>query len=56
MTGNKSLRGSLVALVTPMKSSGAVDWAALDGLVDWHLEVRNPRHRAGGDDRGVRDA
>ena len=39
MTGNdKSLQGSLVALVTPMKSSGAVDWAALDGLVDWHLE------------------
>ena len=35
---NKSLQGSLVALVTPMKSSGAVDWAALDGLVDWHLE------------------
>ena len=32
------LRGSLVALVTPMTDSGAVDWAALDGLVDWHLE------------------
>ena len=32
------LRGSLVALVTPMKASGAIDWAALDGLVDWHLE------------------
>ena len=31
------LRGSLVALVTPMTSTGAVDWAALDGLVDWHL-------------------
>lgn len=31
------LRGSLVALVTPMRPSGAVDWAALDGLVDWHL-------------------
>ena len=35
---NKGLRGSLVALVTPMKSDGGVDWAALDGLVDWHLE------------------
>ena len=35
---NKSLRGSLVALVTPMTSNGAIDWAALDGLVDWHLE------------------
>ena len=31
------LRGSLVALVTPMTASGAIDWAALDGLVDWHL-------------------
>ena len=32
------LRGSLVALVTPMTASGAIDWAALDDLVDWHLE------------------
>ena len=32
------LRGSLVALVTPMTAAGAIDWAALDGLVDWHLE------------------
>ena len=32
------LKGSLVALVTPMTGTGAVDWAALDGLVDWHLE------------------
>ena len=32
------LRGSLVALVTPMTASGTIDWAALDGLVDWHLE------------------
>lgn len=32
------LRGSLVALVTPMTASGAIDWAVLDGLVDWHLE------------------
>ena len=34
----QDLRGSLVALVTPMTTSGAVDWTALDGLVDWHLE------------------
>ena len=27
------LRGSLVALVTPMTASGAIDWLALDGLV-----------------------
>ena len=32
------LKGSLVALVTPMTASGAVDWGALDGLVDWHLD------------------
>ena len=30
--------GSIVALVTPMKSDGSVDWAALDALVDWHIE------------------
>lgn len=32
------LRGSLVALVTPMKSTGEIDDAALDALIDWHLE------------------
>ena len=32
------LRGSLVALVTPMESSGQVDYGALDSLIDWHLE------------------
>ena len=32
------LKGSFVALVTPMTSSGAVDWNALDGLIEWHLE------------------
>ena len=35
---NGSLRGSIVALVTPMEPSGAVDWKSLDALVDWHLE------------------
>ena len=38
MSASEDLKGSLVALVTPMKPSGAVDWKALDGLVDWHLE------------------
>jgi 4-hydroxy-tetrahydrodipicolinate synthase len=33
------LSGSIVALVTPMHASGAVDWAALDRLIDWHLEA-----------------
>lgn len=34
----KDLRGSLVALVTPMTDTGAVDWAALDALIEWHVE------------------
>ena len=32
------LRGSIVALITPMKPNGDVDWTAMDGLIDWHLE------------------
>lgn len=32
------LSGSIVALVTPMTPSGAVDWKALEGLVAWHLD------------------
>ena len=32
------LRGSIVALITPMTSSGDVDWQALDRLLAWHLE------------------
>ena len=31
-------RGSLVALITPMKENGAVDDDALRRLVDWHVE------------------
>ena len=32
------LKGSLVALVTPMKSNGDVDDRRLHELIDWHLE------------------
>lgn len=32
------LRGSIVALVTPMHANGDVDWAALEKLVQWHLD------------------
>ena len=32
------LSGSIVALVTPMTPSGAVDWEALDALIAWHLD------------------
>lgn len=31
------ITGSIVALVTPMQSDGAVDWAALKKLVEWHV-------------------
>ncbi len=31
------LRGSIVALVTPMLADGSVDWQRLDALVDWHV-------------------
>ncbi|MBA3582578.1 MAG: 4-hydroxy-tetrahydrodipicolinate synthase [Gammaproteobacteria bacterium] len=31
-------RGSLVALVTPMQPDGAVDYAALEYLINWHCE------------------
>ncbi|WP_027857035.1 4-hydroxy-tetrahydrodipicolinate synthase [Marinobacterium jannaschii] len=32
------ITGSLVALVTPMKTDGSVDWDALNKIVDLHLE------------------
>lgn len=32
------IRGSLVALVTPMSSDGSVDDAALARLIEWHIE------------------
>ena len=31
------LTGSLVAIVTPMKSGGALDLQALERLIDWHI-------------------
>lgn len=32
------IKGSLVALVTPMTQQGDVDWPALDRLIDFHLD------------------
>ncbi len=32
------LKGSLVALVTPMKADGSVDKESLHALIDWHLK------------------
>jgi 4-hydroxy-tetrahydrodipicolinate synthase len=31
------IRGSIVALITPMLDDGAVDYAALRKLIDWHI-------------------
>jgi len=33
----KSIRGSIVALVTPMHEDGSVDFDALRKLIDWHI-------------------
>ena len=33
------LKGSLVALITPMTDAGAVDWVAFEQLIQWHLEA-----------------
>ena len=33
-----SIRGSIVALVTPMRADGSLDLAAFDRLIDWHVE------------------
>ena len=30
--------GSLVALVTPMKADGEIDWRSLAELIEWHIE------------------
>lgn len=32
------LSGSLVAIATPMRADGALDWPAWSRLIDWHLE------------------
>ena len=34
----QALQGSLVALVTPLSENGEVDYAALQKLLDWHVE------------------
>ena len=32
------LKGSMVALVTPMQADGSLDWETLRKLVDWHID------------------
>ena len=34
----QELNGSFVALVTPMEPDGAIDYASLDRLIDWHID------------------
>ena len=31
------IKGSIVALVTPMQASGEIEWAELEALVEWHI-------------------
>ncbi|MEM9620663.1 MAG: 4-hydroxy-tetrahydrodipicolinate synthase [Pseudomonadota bacterium] len=33
------LKGSIVALVTPMQADGSVDWPALESLIEWHIQA-----------------
>ena len=33
----QALKGSLVALVTPMEEGGEVDYESLENLIDWHI-------------------
>ena len=32
------VRGSIVALVTPMEKNGDISWQSLFDLIDWHIE------------------
>jgi 4-hydroxy-tetrahydrodipicolinate synthase len=34
----KQITGSIVALITPFKDDGSVDYAALRKLIDWHID------------------
>lgn len=40
MTKGLEFEGLTVALVTPMKSDGSIDWDDLRRLVDWHVEQK----------------
>ena len=33
------LQGSFVAIVTPFKKNGEVDYVALENLIDWHIDA-----------------
>ena len=33
------LKGSIVALVTPMTATGEIQWVELERLIEWHIEA-----------------
>ena len=33
-----NLKGSIVALVTPMEANGDISWETLNNLIDWHID------------------
>ncbi len=39
------ITGSIVALATPMKPGGEIDWEALRRLVNFHLDQGTDAHR-----------
>lgn len=36
---NQVLKGSIVALITPMKKNGDIDFLSLDELIEWHISI-----------------
>lgn len=36
--GMKMIKGSIVALITPMNEEGSVDYAGLEKLIQFHLD------------------
>ena len=34
----QALKGSIVALVTPMMENDDIDYKSLESLIDWHIE------------------
>jgi len=37
-SSSPSIRGSIVALITPLHTDGSIDYPALRALIDWHIE------------------
>ena len=54
-TRMKPIVGSIVALVTPMREDGSVDYDALRALIDWHIAEGTRLHRRRRHDRRIAD-